>query len=237
MVDLANITQNLTSTLPVSSRDIIYGLSAAEAVDVLLPAMLFIIGMVIYGIFIFKFYRFIARKDIFELDLQKYAQVRFGVLRKFVSTLFYLIKYIVLFPLFSFFWFLIFNLLLMFLSKEQTIGSIMLVSIAIVSAVRITAYYDEDLSKDLAKMLPFALLGIFLVDIKYFSFSNSWAIAMQIPSMWKTMLYYLVFVMALELILRTASVILRPVLPKHDTDEGADRDDKPDKREGRKGRK
>ena len=36
------------------------------------PLIFFVIGMAIYSLFVFKFYRFIARRDIFELHIERY---------------------------------------------------------------------------------------------------------------------------------------------------------------------
>jgi len=57
-----------------------------------------------------------------------------------------------------FFWFMVLSLLMIMISKVPDLGQIFQISIALVSVIRITAYYNEDLSRDLAKMLPFALL-------------------------------------------------------------------------------
>jgi hypothetical protein len=184
------------------------GLNFSEAYEILKPLALFIIGMVVYSVFIFKFYRLVARKEIFKLNLQQYSEKSFAWLRKLLSVIFYIIEYILLFPVFTFFWFIVFSVLLSFLTREQTVQNILLVSIALVSSIRITAYHDEDLSKDLAKMLPFALLGIFLVDVSYFSVSSSLAIIRQIPSFWRIMVYYLIFAIVLELILRISYNVL-----------------------------
>ena len=151
-----------------------------------------------------------ARKNIFELDFTKYNTSSHPLLKKLVGFIFYVVEYVLLFPVFTFFWFIVFSVLLSFMAKSQVVGNILLVSIALVSAVRLAAYYDEDLSKDLAKMLPFALLGIFLVDISYFSFSTSIETLKLIPSFWKTMVYYLVFAIVLEFILRIGYGILKP---------------------------
>ncbi len=139
--------------------------SISEAYTILKPLILFIIGMVIYSIFVFKFYRFIARKEIFKLNLQQYNIESFAWLKKFLNVILYVVEYILLFPFITFFWFIVFSVLLSFLTREQTVQNILLVSITLVSSIRVSAYYNEDLSKDLAKMLPFALLGIFLIDI------------------------------------------------------------------------
>ena len=176
--------------------------SISEAYAILKPLILFIIGMVIYSIFIFKLYRFVARRNIFKLDLHKYNKAKHPLLKKIAGYILYLIEYVFLFPVFTFFWFIVFSILLSFLTREQTVQNILLVSIALVSSIRVSAYYNEDLSKDLAKMLPFALLGIFLIDISYFSFSASLGVIKQIPLMWKTMFYYLIFAIVLEFVLR-----------------------------------
>lgn len=166
------------------------------------PLLLFVIGMVIYGIFVFKFYRFVAKRDVFSLNLAQYNKAEHPAIRRFLAGVFYVVEYILLFPLFTFFWFLIMSILLMFLAKSGNVANVLLVSVALVAAVRTTAYYNEDLSRDLAKMLPFALLGVFLVDISFFSFSNSLALVKEMPYFWKTMAYYLGFVIVLEFVLR-----------------------------------
>jgi hypothetical protein len=199
VIDLVDLTGLLTN------------FSFTEAYDVLLPLVLFIFGMIVYSIFIFRFYKFIARKNIFEIDFSKYNTATHPLLKKLVRYIFYVVEYVLLFPVFTFFWFIVFSVLLSFMAKSQVVGNVLLVSIALVSAVRVATYYDEDLSKDLAKMLPFALLGIFLIDITYFSFSESLKVIKQIPSMWKIMVYYLIFAICLEFVLRVAHGILKPV--------------------------
>ena len=100
------------------------------------------------------------------------------------------------------FWFAILAVFLGFLGKNQTTESILLVSVALVSAVRVAAYNNEDLSKDLAKMLPFALLGIYLVDQSYFELSVSFDLLTRIPENWILLIYYFAFIIILELVLR-----------------------------------
>jgi len=80
----------------------------------------------------------------------------------------------------------------------------LLVSVAVVAVVRATAYYKEDLSKDLAKMLPFALLGIFLVDVSFFTITSSLDVLKQLPANINLLVYYLAFIIALEFVLRIA---------------------------------
>jgi hypothetical protein len=169
--------------------------TAAEMWAVAKPFIIFVIAMVIYAVFIFKFYRFVGRRDIFHL--RKKEKKGSGL-----HPVLYVFGWIFLYPFLAFVWFIIMSVLLAFLAKEQAVQNILLVSVALITAVRITAYYHEDLSRDLAKMLPFALLGIMLVDITYFSFSTSLDMVKQMPALWETMAYYLVFLIVIEFVLR-----------------------------------
>jgi hypothetical protein len=181
--------------------------SLSEALVLLKPLTLFIIGMGIYAWFIFKFYRFVAKRELFKVDFGKYEGKEGSGVKKFFHGFFYIVKYVILFPLLTFFWVVVLSIILAFLSKTTNMDSILLVSMALVGIIRIMSYYNEDLSKDLAKMLPFALLGVFLVDISYFSISDSVAAISQLPLLWKSAVYYLGFIIALEFLLRLFSGI------------------------------
>jgi FtsH-binding integral membrane protein len=129
-----------------------------------------------------------------------------------LHVIFYIFKYLVVFPFVAFAWFVILTALLAFLAKDKPIGSILLVSMAVLSAIRITSYYNEDLSRDLAKMLPFALLGIFIVDVTYFSPFESVEALQEATTQWENIAYYLIFVIGLEFVLRITSPVLNLVV-------------------------
>ncbi len=133
--------------------------------------------------------------------------------------------YLVLFPLIVIFWFLAIVILLIFLSEKPEspllilahIESVFLVSIALVTAIRITAYYTEDLSKDLAKMLPFALLGVFIVNSTWVSIPASLEMLELITvthSLIEKVVYYCLFVVLLEFVLRGFNSVRKRVFPK-----------------------
>ncbi|MBN2014848.1 MAG: hypothetical protein JW778_06675 [Candidatus Altiarchaeota archaeon] len=194
--------------------ELLTALDLTEAVTLLAPLSLFILGIVFYSIFIFRFYRLLARRDIFKLNLHRYGKSQLPWLQKTLKVIFYVIEYVILFPVFAFFWFLVLAVFLSFLSKGQTAENILIVSMSVVASVRVTAYYKEDLSKDLAKLLPLALLGVFLVDTQYFSLPESLAIIAQILQMQNTLPYYLLFVIALEFSLRTVYSIVKALMSK-----------------------
>lgn len=162
----------------------------------------YIIFIGMYAIFIWAFYRFLAKRDIFHLDLNKYSKSVHPLFGRFFEVIFFFIKFLVIFPIIIFFWFGILSLFLLFLSKSQSINQIILISVGIVGAIRLTSYISEDLSKDLAKMFPFTLLGIFLIDPNFFSIENFIQKIFQIPSFIQDIFLYLIFIFFIEIFIR-----------------------------------
>jgi hypothetical protein len=182
--------------------DLFGQLSLREATVILRPATLFAVGVAIYAIVIFNLYRFMSRKDIFNLDFSKFEESSHPALRKTLHLIFYVAKYLILFPLFAFLWFGILVVMVAFLAKTKEVDDLLLIAIAVLTAVRVTSYYTEDLSRDIAKMLPFALLGLFLIDLRYFDLNKSTVLLDRVVLEWKSIFYYWVFVVLLELVLR-----------------------------------
>ena len=189
-------------------------LSVSEAVSLTKPLLYFILGIVIYAIFIFKFYRFVARKDIFPINLQQYSNSFVGAIANFFKFIFYIIEYMIVFPFLAFFWFAVISLILILISKSHPVSQILLIAMALVASIRVTSYYNENLSQDLAKMFPFALLGVFLLDISTLSFQASFETLKSIPSMWKHIIYYFAFTVVLELVLRITHPVIKPAFDK-----------------------
>ncbi len=192
------------------SENIIEQFTFNEAINLSKPISLFILGIAIYALFIFKFYHFLARREIFSLDLHIKDHVRGKIFLMGGRILEYIIKHLFIFPVIILFWVIVLSIILAFLSKGSEITTILLVSVALVGVTRVMAYYHEDLSKDLAKMLPFALLGVFLVDVSYFSFAESIQSILSLFSSWKLFAYYLLFLILLEFVLRLLFFILAP---------------------------
>ena len=191
---IANVSQDISNILTY----FLGTLSLTEARLVLEPLIIFIIGMVIYSIFVFKFYRFIARRDIFRLSK--------GGETSALKRLGYALEYIFLFPIIAFFWFLVISFLLSMLSQVPIlkIPNIFMASMAILATIRVSAYYNEDLSRDIAKLIPFALLAILLLDISDLSITVIIQVLQQIPLVASTVIYYFIFIVLLEFILRIA---------------------------------
>ena len=173
-----------------------------EAYEALWPLALIMLGIAVYGVFVFNFYRFLARKDILTLNLQKHNQAKRAALRKTITVVFYIFKCLMLYPVFVFFWFSVMAGLLYVLSRNQTTETVMLVAMGVVGAIRICSYYKEALSTDIAKILPFALLGIVLIDNSVIRIMQSTESVREVALQWETVVYYLVAVVIIEFVLR-----------------------------------
>ncbi len=182
--------------------DLLRELNFTEAVNLLEPAAVFAVGVAIYAIVIFNLYRFMSRRDIFNLDFSRYEESGNPFLRKSIHLFFYVCKYLLIFPLFAFLWFGVLVVMVAFLSKTKEVEDLLLIAMAVLMSVRVTSYYTEDLSRDIAKMLPFALLGIFLIDLRYFDFNTSTELLNRVGAEWKSIFYYWVFIVLLEFVLR-----------------------------------
>ena len=204
------------------------GLYIDTALRLLWPVAIYVIGMAVYVLFVFKFYRFVASRDMFKLDLSKYEESRHRLVRGFLHVVLYAAKYLLLFPAFAFFWFAVFTLILTILSKDRPFSDILLISLATVSAIRVSAYYSEDLSRDLAKILPFAVLAIFLIDASFFKINASLEVLKQANDHRESIFYYMMFLIVVEFALRLLLAVgaflvsLRKPKPKKRSDDRSD---------------
>ena len=178
------------------------GLSLEAGLELVVPVTFYILGIVAYAVFIFKFYRFIASRDMFALDLSRHEQSRYLWVRRFLHVVMYTLKYLIVFPAFAFFWFAILTFILALLSKERPTSEILVIAIATVGVIRMAAYYSEELSRDVAKILPFAVLGLFLIDASFFEVSKSLNVLRGVDDYRESILYYMLFMIALEFALR-----------------------------------
>lgn len=180
----------------------------------MLPVATFGFAIFVYGLIIWYFYRSLAKRDLFSLNLKKYEKQKHAALKKLIGFISYLIEYVIVFPVITFLWFLVLALFLFLLAKSQSIQGILLISMALVSGVRIAAYYSEDLSRDLAKLLPFALLGIALVDPSFFSlqlfFDRLTEVIGFLPSTINFILFIILLESALKVLLVTKLIVVGP---------------------------
>ncbi len=184
--------------------------SFEEAIDILGPMAALLVEILIYSLFVYVFYRFMARRDIITAGYDQYS----GKAKKASRSMAYMIQHVVFFPIIVIAWTGALVIILSLLSGEDEtlqLENVLLVSVALISTIRVTAYVREDLSRDLAKMLPFAILGIYLVNKDYYSLEISGGVLHDLPDHWEVIVYYTVFVVVLELIMRLFHGITAPM--------------------------
>ncbi len=179
-----------------------------EWMQIFVNLFLLVLVVVIYAIFIWKFYRFISKKNILELNLNQYNKFERPGTIKLMAGLFYFLEYIVILPFLIFFWFGVFTLFLIFLTEGLDVQTLLVLSAVIIGAVRMTAYYKEDVSKEVAKLLPYTLLAVSMTKVNFIHFGTILGNLSQIPSFYNNIIYYLAFIIVLEIVLRAFDIII-----------------------------
>ncbi len=166
------------------------------------PTLMAILSIAAYSSFVFMFYRILAKRDLVTLDLSKYADDFKGKMQKFLRSVLFLVQYIVLIPLLISFWTLVLATILTLLSDGADHSRNALIATSVVGAVRILSYWTEDLSRDVAKMLPFAVLGVFLVDSTSVQWSQFEDLVGNLPGLAESFYTSMALLVILETLLR-----------------------------------
>lgn len=172
----------------------------------------FSIGMVIYGIFVYHFYRLLSKRDMFSIGIEKkISQSTFKSSGEKISIAPRIIGFIsmnfFIFPFVIFLWFIGYSAFMFLLVQSMPTSTIFLVSSGLIIAVRISCYYSEDLARDIAKLLPFALLGIFLFNPEFYSFSGILERLTEMPAFVIQIASFMILVIVIETILSTLYLI------------------------------
>ena len=164
--------------------------------NVVLPLFVYTIIIALYALFVWFFYKSMSKRDLFQ------AKMGTG------GTASYILKYLIALPIIVFLWFAGLTILLFFLSKTQTTAGILLISMGVIGAVRITAYYKEELAMELAKIMPLAVLGLFIADPTFFSLDLFWQRVYDARTLGSGLMNYLIFAVLLEFYLRISNVVI-----------------------------
>ena len=177
--------------------------SVPEQYRILFSLLLYTVFIVIYAVFIWKFYRFLAEREIIKLNLSQYNYSANPGLEKFFDVLLSTIEYVIILPFLVFFWFSVFSIFLLLLSNSQSTQQILLISAAIIASTRITSYISQNLSRDLAKIFPFTVLALFLLNpTEFLNINIVFEKIIQIPALFSNILMFVVFIFGIELLLR-----------------------------------
>jgi hypothetical protein len=171
------------------------------------PTLMAIIAIAAYSGFVFMFYRLLAKRDLLTLDLKRYEDSMTGRIRVFFRSLLFVAQYVLLIPILIGFWTVVMATILTLLSDSSDHSRNAMIATSVVGAVRILAYWTEDLSRDVAKILPFAVLGVFLVGSTSVNFSEFKALYSNLPELADAYLNSLILLSILETVLRVGHVV------------------------------
>ncbi|MBS3167543.1 hypothetical protein J4216_00255 [Candidatus Woesearchaeota archaeon] len=211
------ILETLNETLQNFNKNVL--LVIPENQKIIVTFLIYFILIALYSIFVWKFYRFLAKRDLIKLNLRQYNKTEHPLLNKLLAIILYIIEYIIIIPALVLFWFVVLSTFLLIISKEQTLAQIILISAAVIGAIRFTAYLSEDLSKDIAKLLPFTMLAIFLITPNLFSFTDLITRISGIPLLFKNIIIYLGIIAAIEIFIRLIYLIIVTFIFKEDPED------------------
>jgi len=170
-----------------------------------LTLLILVLLVVIYSIIIWKFYRFVAKKNILGLNLKKYQHMEHPILAKLTAGALSFVEYIIILPFLIFVWFSVFTIFLIVLTDKLTLPTILTISATIIASIRVASYiphYGGELAKEISKILPFTLLAFSILNPNFFSIERISNHLYQIPGFFSEILIYLLFIIILEAILR-----------------------------------
>ena len=154
----------------------------------------------IYSVSVWKLHKIISKKNIFGLNLDKNYD---GGKISIQSASLYFLEYIIILPFFVFFCFAIFAMFMIVLVGNLNITLILVISAAVFTSIRMAAYYNDQLARELAKLLPLNLLAASIIlGNDFFSVERVIIQFASIPSVLGDIFSYLAFIIIIEIILR-----------------------------------
>lgn len=151
------------------------------------------IGIFLYSFIAFNFYRGMSKRDFVRIDTAHKSA--------FVRLLLWIFKFMLALPFLVFLWFAAISGVLLVLSNQEP-TQIFILSIAIITAVRIAAYYKEELSAEIAKTLPIVLLATLLSSPNLDMLSNALPRITDAVTGITTIWSFLLVVILIEMFLR-----------------------------------
>jgi hypothetical protein len=178
--------------------------SIPEDYKFLIDLSVYILFITLYAVFIWKFYKFISARDFLGLDLNKYNKSKHPPFSRLFAFVFYIIEYLFILPFLVLSWFAMFSLFLLVLNKasEIDIQQLLLISAAIVTSIRITAYINENLSREIGKIFPFTILVMFILEPNFFNMESLFNGIFRIPDYSGDIFILIIFIICVEFILR-----------------------------------
>jgi len=177
--------------------------SLPERYKILFNLSLYTLTVFIYIVFVWKFSKFITKREIIELNMSKYNNSQHPFLEKILALFFYTLEYVIILPFLVLFWFVVFSFFIMLISESLDMMQILILSTIIIASIRLCVYLGSDISRDLSRIFPLTILAIFVANPKRILEADSvFTRISQIPSIVNNLLWFLVFLFSIEFLLR-----------------------------------
>ncbi len=176
--------------------------SSISSYGIFTTLFFFTIIISLYGIFVYYFYKNLARRNLINLDLNQYNTTEHPMLGKFFAFLFYVLEYLIILPILTFIWFAVLAIFLVVLSEIDNVGTILMICAALIASVRVVSQISGQLSQDLAKIVPFTLLGLFILNPGFFDLTALVNRFSQIPVLISQIPIYIFFIIGVEILAR-----------------------------------
>jgi hypothetical protein len=129
----------------------------------------FIAGIAIYSLFVWYFYRFISRRAALT-EIIRHFDKREN--RSRATIIIHSIMYIILFPIIIFVWFTVLAFFIYIIAEGMPLYIAIFISMTIIAVVRVLSYYREEAAKEVAKMIPYAILSFLLTSVAIYANPN-----------------------------------------------------------------
>ncbi len=160
-----------------------------------------IVAVSLLCIFIWLFYASLSKRDFLRIDMRGRHASEYFSQRKF-SIISYFVKYLIFTPFLVILWFMGLSIMLLFLNRSMAIGAILTSSAVIVGVIRILSYYNNEAAEEVAKIVPFALIALFLMSSLGVTFTQVLSQLAQIPVLFDTILVYIGVLVFVEVVMR-----------------------------------
>ena len=192
---------NRLSELLISRYESFISLFSQEEF-LIVKVLLLAIVLAVISIFICQFYKSTSKRNLIDLNLRQYNRFEHPLANKFLAAVLYLLEYIIIMPFLLLLWFGGLSIVLLLIAEERSAPEILLIAAALIGAIRILAYYRNEISKDIAKLFPFIALALFLLSPGVFDSDNILRKLSDIPLLLNNVVYFIIVIFAFEIILR-----------------------------------
>ncbi len=157
-------------------------------------------------------YRKLSKRDMFEIHLED----KHGLGKVFEVAL-YILRYIILFPIYTVFWFIFLSYTIILLGAAN-FTHILFLAALILAATRLLAYFSEASASEIAKLLPFVFLAAVLLNPgvigQQYNFPDEQMIRDElVPAIVEY--FKIIFVLEVALrILYDLSLLIKPIIPE-----------------------